>query len=187
MAKKNKKIRKELSKLYGEGCFFHNARCAEYIESIGGIKTYKTFLTERHFSGKKISYQLSLHHLRHKSEGGDTTVENGANIAEVAHQYIHSLPRDEEELINNRIREFKINCGVIKDGVVENPQAITIDFNNLGDDVLTVPVYDGGKEEYEIRKTEERKKREKYQRLKNPTRAMKKRELQDMIDEEWEI
>ena len=32
-----------------------------------------------------------------------------------------------------------------------------------------------------------KQKSEKYQRLKNPTRAMKKRELQQLIDEEYEI
>ena len=48
-----------------------------------------------------------MHHLRHRSENGATSIENGANVAEVAHQYMHSLPRDQEEIINNMLRQWK--------------------------------------------------------------------------------
>lgn len=66
---KNRKIRKQLEQLYGRGCFFARAHIAERIEALGGIKTFKTFEKERRYKGKPISYQLTLHHLKHKSEG----------------------------------------------------------------------------------------------------------------------
>ncbi len=50
---------------------------------------------------------MNLHHLKHKSEGGATNVENGAVINSLAHMYIHSLPRNQEEYINNLLREYK--------------------------------------------------------------------------------
>ena len=71
-----------------------------------------------------------MHHLKHKSEKGATTVENGANVSEVAHQYLHSLPRDQEEIINDMLREWKndFKIGVIElttDGI---KQAEIIEF-----------------------------------------------------------
>lgn len=69
MHNKNKKIKNQLIRLYGNGCFFERAHIAEKIEQMGGIKTYKTFLEEKKYTGKKIIYQLSMHHLIHRSEG----------------------------------------------------------------------------------------------------------------------
>ena len=36
-------IRKRLEQTYGKGCFFARAKCAERIEKMGGIKTYKQY------------------------------------------------------------------------------------------------------------------------------------------------
>lgn len=113
----NKKAREALESIYGKGCMFKRARIAERIEAIGGIKTYRKFLEEKRYSLKEIRrYEkiLSYHHLRHKEDDGKATVENGAEINSLAHCYIHSLPRDEEEIINNMLRRYKksIECSV---------------------------------------------------------------------------
>ena len=199
MSNKNRSARKELERLYGKGCFFNRAHCAEKIEAIGGIRTFKKFVQERKFKGLPISHQITYHHLKHKSEGGKATTENGANVEEIAHQYMHSLPREQEEIINNMLRDFKLNCIVVKgNGEVENAKSISFD---LSEDVLEIPLFDNDeKHNPEIarqqaaereakRHTEEYKRKKKYERLKNPTRAMKKKELQRMIEEEeeWEI
>lgn len=194
MSKNNRSARKELERIYGKGCFFNKAKVAEQIEAMGGIKTFKVFVQEKRFKGKPISHQITYHHLKHKSEGGKATVENGANVEEVAHQYLHSLPRDQEEIINNMLREFKLNCVMMTgDGQVQEAQSISFDF---GEDVLVIPLYDNderhnpevarqqAEEREKAKHTKEYKKKKKYERLQNPTRAMKKRELQRMIEEE---
>lgn len=194
MSKNNRSARKELERIYGKGCFFNKARVAEQIEAMGGIKTFKVFIQEKRFKGKPISHQITYHHLKHKSEGGKATVENGANVEEVAHQYLHSLPRDQEEVINNMLREFKLNCVMMTgNGQVQEAQSISFDF---GEDVLIIPLYDNdekhnpevarqqAEERERAKHTKEYKKKKKYERLQNPTRAMKKRELQRMIEEE---
>lgn len=196
---KNRSAKKELERLYGKGCFFHRAHCAERIEAMGGIRTFKKFVQERKFKGLPISHQITFHHLKHKADGGKATASNGANIEEIAHQYMHSLPREQEEIVNNMLREFKLNC-VVMTGNGEVQEAKSISFD-LGEDVLEIPLYDNDeKHNPEIarqqaaereakRHTDEYKKKKKYERLKNPTRAMKKKELQQMIEEEeeWEI
>ena len=194
MSNSNRSAKKELERIYGKGCFFNRAKVAEQIEAMGGIKTFKVFVQEKRFKGKPISHQITYHHLKHKSEGGRATVENGANVEEVAHQYLHSLPRNQEEIINNMLREFKLNCVMMTgDGQVQEAQSISFNF---GEDVLVIPLYDNderhnpevarqqAEERERAKHTKEYKKKKKYERLQNPTRAMKKRELQRMIEEE---
>lgn len=194
MSNSNRSAKKELERIYGKGCFFNRAKVAEQIEAMGGIKTFKVFVQEKRFKGKPISHQITYHHLKHKSEGGKATVENGANVEEVAHQYLHSLPRNQEEIINNMLREFKLNCVMMTgDGQVQEAQSISFNF---GEDVLVIPLYDNderhnpeiarqqAEERERAKHTKEYKKKKKYERLQNPTRAMKKRELQRMIEEE---
>ena len=194
MSNSNRSAKKELERIYGKGCFFNRAKVAEQIEAMGGIKTFKVFVQEKRFKGKPISHQITYHHLKHKSEGGKATVENGANVEEVAHQYLHSLPRNQEEIINNMLREFKLNCIMMTgDGQVQEAQSISFNF---GEDVLVIPLYDNDErhnpevarqqagEREKAKHTKEYKKKKKYERLQNPTRAMKKRELQRMIEEE---
>lgn len=176
-SKKNQKIKRKLKSMYGNGCFFDRAHIAERIEAMGGIKTFKVFVEERRFKGKTISYQLTVHHLRHRSEGGETTVENCANVAEIAHQYAHSLDREDEEIVNNMLREFKINFvtmqgnGEILDSGSFKPEPAS--------EYIVIPVYNNTPEQ-----EAERKKKAKAKRLKNPTRAMKKQELKRLIEEE---
>lgn len=109
-SKKNRTIRHNLERIFGKGCMFQKAYIAEKIEQIGGIKTYKQFIQEKHYTLKEIKRleaNITLHHLRHRSEGGPTTEENSANINELAHRYAHSLPRHQEEIINNMLRDYK--------------------------------------------------------------------------------
>lgn len=134
-----------------------------------GIRTYKKFTTEMKFKGRKISKRLTYHHLRHRSEGGDVSIENGALIEETPHQYLHSLPRDQEEIINNMLREYKINFAIMQgNGEILDSGSLTPDFS----DCITIPVYDNIPNQVQKRN-----------RLKNPTRAMKKRDLEEQIRE----
>ena len=173
---KNRQIRQQLTRLYGEGCFFERAHIAEKIEKMGGIKTYKKFLQEKRYTGKKIVNQISMHHLCHRSEGGSTTVYNGANVSTVAHQYLHSLPRDQEEIINNELRRFKYNIDMVRMSIGD--QQVSFDKINLPDsafnmeDTLTIALED----DLEI-EDDTLKKKPKFNRAKT------KRQFQKMIEE----
>lgn len=107
---RNRNIRIDLARIFGSGCMFRKSHAEEFIEKLGSIKTYKEYKKETKYKSKKIKQfesLMTLHHLRHRSEGGDTSVENGAIINELAHRYIHSLPRNQEEIINDYIRAWK--------------------------------------------------------------------------------
>lgn len=138
----NKTARKRLQRKYGKGCMFENAHCEQQIEKLRTIKTFKKYLEEKKYKSNEIrkkQKKLSYHHLKHRSEGGRTTLDNGAVVSELVHSYMHSLPREHEEIINNMIREYKLNIAALKGiGIIENPQTIEIDMS----DCIEIEVFD---------------------------------------------
>lgn len=176
----NKSARLALERIYGKGCMFQKAYIAKKIEQIGGIKTYKKFVEETHYKLKKISIlerTMTYHHLKHKSDGGSATVYNGAVVSELAHQYIHSLPRDEEEIINNMLRQYKyeyeLRGGLMipTENGLEMQQPFVVDLGfDFGEDYITIPVYDNTKEDMQ--------KRQKF------NRAKVKQDTKKQIEEE---
>lgn len=115
----NKTVRQFLEMLYGKGCMFQKAHIPSLIQQLKDrdFETYEDYLkrVSEHLKQRKINLlekNMTLHHLKHRSEGGLTTVENGAIMSELAHRYIHQIPRDKEEIINNMIRQYKQDCQI---------------------------------------------------------------------------
>jgi hypothetical protein len=100
-----------------------------------------------------------MHHLQHKSEKGATTVENGANVAEVAHQYMHSLPREQEEIINDMLREWKhdFKLGVVELTTEGIKQAQVIEPPEAVEECIEIPLEPMTEEE--LKKYEEHKRK----------------------------
>lgn len=107
---KNKVIRERLEKIYGKGCMFQKALIAERIEAIGGIKTYKEYIEEHRYSFKKVKKlesTMTLHHIKHRADGGATSERNGAVVSALGQGYLHSLPKEHEEIVNGMLRDYK--------------------------------------------------------------------------------
>lgn len=167
----NKTKREELEKIYGEGSMFQKAKTEEYISTLPKIKGYKRFIKEKHFTSKEINKlvkRMNYHHLDHKADGGPTNLENGAVVNELEHRYIHSLPRNQEEIINNHIRQWKIDFIALSAETVIDSQEISIDLNT---DYIEIPVHDYTK----LTKKQ----------LVDKQRRMEKREMQK-LKKEWE-
>lgn len=160
--------------------FLNKQELQKELKKCGGIKTYKKFLEEKRYKGKKLNFkQMTYHHLKHKSEGGPTTIENGANVREPAHQYMHSLPREQEEIINDMIRDWKMNCVIMRgDGSIEDARSLALPHTLDDEDCIVIPAFDTTPEQ-----EAQRKKSAKRDRLRNPTRAQQKQELRDLIQE----
>ena len=160
MSSKNSKARKKLEKIYGKGCFMERA----------GIRKITGF--------KKDAYIMTYHHMRHVSEGGKATVENGANLALENHEFLHSLPREEEEKINNEIRRWKANFILMNNGKVKN--SASLEFPDLTNDknCIIIKLEETTKAQYEELQ------RQKQQRKQQFNRSKIKRETQQMIDDE---
>lgn len=96
--------------IYGKGCMFQKAKVAETLRRLGVEPTYSTFKRKYKLNEQQtLERRMTLHHLKHKSEGGPTTIENGAIVNELAHRYLHILKRNNEELANNLMRDWKRN------------------------------------------------------------------------------
>ena len=160
MSSKNSKARKKLEKIYGKGCFMERA----------GIRKITGF--------KKDAYIMTYHHMRHVSEGGKATVENGANLALENHEFLHSLPREEEEKINNEIRRWKANFILMNNGEVKN--SASLEFPDLTNDKNCIII----KLEKTTKAQYEELQRQKQQRKQQFNRSKIKRETQQMIDDE---
>ena len=142
----NKTARLQLEKIYGKGCMLEKAEVDNKLKKLN-IKTYKKFINETHYKSKKIlqlKKTMTYHHLIHRSEGGKTSLVNGAELSALAHIYIHSLPRHEEEIINNMLRQYKhyikigaiqpTNTGINIDNVVE------LELSLQDDDCIIIPL-----------------------------------------------
>lgn len=104
--------------------------------------------------------------------GGKTNIYNGSIVNELAHRYMHSLSREDEEVINDMIRHYKLTGGVlvsIEEGL-QLTDSIQVDLDFDMSDAISIPVYDNTIEDYQ--------KRKKF------NRAKVKRETQKFIDEE---
>ena len=147
MGSKNKGIRKLMEKLYGNKCMIEEAgiRCIP-VEERKKIKGYKKFQ-------EKITY----HHIKEKSKGGKKTVENGALIKEYNHAWLHSLPEEKREEVNQQLQQYKLNIAITNGlGQVSDSKSITLDFNIDEKDCYTIPVYDNNKH-YKPKKRDKRK------------------------------
>lgn len=153
MSDSNKRAKEALIKIYGNECMFERAKIAQKIEQIGGIKTYSSYLAGKRFKGKNIKKQLTYHHLRHKSDGGSATVENGAVVEAIAHAYLHSLPRHQEEIINNMLRVYKMN--VLEFNTEEVVKHSEIECNMS--EYITIPLYGNTIEDNKKREINRRK------------------------------
>lgn len=164
----NKKKREELELIYGQGSMFQKSKAEEYISTLPKIKGYKRFIKEKHFTSKeirKLVKRMNYHHLQHKAEGGTTTIENGAIVNELEHRYLHNLPRNQEEIINNHIRQWKADfISMTTEGITDHKE-IDIDLTT---DYIEIPIYDYkpqkkiSKRQYE----EKQRKREKQEFIK---------------------
>ena len=100
--------KKRLKRIFGNIDMFTEANIEQELELLK-IKGYKIFEETQRLRGRPISQQLTFHHLRHKSEGGNESVKNGALIGASHHEYLHSLTREQEEVANNLIQSWKIS------------------------------------------------------------------------------
>lgn len=172
----NKSAKNALIEIYGKACMFERARIAERIEAMGGIRTYKSYVGEKRFKGKKIAKQLTYHHLVHKSDDGKATVENGALVDATAHAYLHSLPRHQEEIINNMLRAYKINAMAFTTEEVLEHTSVEFDMT----DYITIPLENDNSRYNRKRAIRERKMQEQH------SRAQIKRETRKALEEYYE-
>lgn len=164
---KNKTGRILLEQRYGKGCFMERA-------GIRKITPEEEKELKRKIRGfKKLRRGITYHHIKQRKDGGEVSIENGANIAEYNHEWLHKQSPEVRDEINRRLQEFKLkidlaNMRTTQSGIkCESAQTIDLDL----DDTITIKAYDNTEKDIEKRK----------QRF---NRAKSKRETKLIIDEE---
>lgn len=169
----NKTKREELEKIYGSGSMFQRSKAEAYISTLPKIKGYQRYIHEKHFTTKeirKLVRQMNYHHLKHVSEGGATTLENGAVVNALEHRYMHDLPRGQEEIINNHIRKWKVDfITLTTEGVQERGELV----QDEATETIEIPVH-AYHRKVDLRRAEERRRRQEKREMKRI-----KKELED--------
>ena len=196
MGKSNKNARKDLESIYGKKDMFTEAMIEQQIDELNKtrkrkIKTYREYKQQCRFTSSKeksMERMLSYHHLRHKQNGGKADVQNGALLSALPHSYLHSLPRDEEEIINNMLREYKANFGIHCATLVLKDKGIEIDPIQETEETLELPPeIEAGVIEVEFNSPEEQRQYEEYKKKKVAEKYKKFGVIKKAhIDEEWQ-
>ena len=120
---------------------------------------------------KKLDRGITFHHIKERHDGGEVSMQNGANLAAYNHTWLHQQSPEVKEEINRKLQEFKRSIDVVllntgeKELSAEQATKIDIDMS----DTITIPAYDT---------IEEVKTKKKF------NRAKAKQELKQLIDEE---
>lgn len=170
MSKSNRRKKEELIKIFGPKCFIEELkiRSPEEIEN-----------ERKKYTGKKqlkIMDELTYHHILEKSKGGPTTLENGAILRNINHQWFNRLSKERQREINQLFKDYKKNFPKFKIAVVEITtegikQAQIIEYKEEEPEIVTIPVYDTTPEERAIYEEHKRKRNrrifKKFEDLKN--------------------
>lgn len=144
-----KGIRNRMARIYKKVCMLE-------ASGIRYVPRYKRMKIKGY---KKSQESLTYHHLVKKEDGGEVSEENGAIVKEYNHKWLHSLPPDKLEEVNNKIREYKLS--VIQIGYKETQRQIICgkldfrvpDLSDEGVDYLVIKAYNNK----EKQQTKERK------------------------------
>lgn len=166
---KNSTGRKLLEQKYGTGCFMERA----------GIRIITEEEESKHkkIKGyKKLDRKITYHHIKEKYLGGEVSIENGANLADYNHRWLHQQSLEVVNEIDRRLQEFKLSIDMatleINEKGLNSQKLGSLDLESSNeDDFIIIPVYDNTIED-------NKKRNNKF------NRAKEKAKIQNMIEEE---
>ena len=97
----NKHVKDKMIKIFGKKCF---------IEELHLRKPEEIEQDKRRYTGKCqrcIMDQLTYHHILERCKGGKATIENGALLRNINHQWFHRLSKEQQAKINELFQEYK--------------------------------------------------------------------------------
>ena len=100
----NKRAKQRLIELYGAECFIEKLHLRKDTEP-------RKYTSK---GQKKRMKQLTYHHIREKSNGGQATVENGALLSAENHAWFNKQSKEAQKQMNELFQEYKqsVECKV---------------------------------------------------------------------------
>ena len=93
----NKRVKQKLIELYGEQCFIDKLHLRIDTEP-------RKYISK---GQRKKMKQLTYHHIKEKSEGGQATVENGALLSAENHAWFNKQSKEAQEEMNKKFQQYK--------------------------------------------------------------------------------
>lgn len=98
MSSKNTKVKRKLIALYGAECFIDKLHLRPPEDK---PKKYTS-------KGQlRLMKSLTYHHIKERSKGGPTTIENGAILSMENHEWFNKQPPEVQAELNKRFKEYK--------------------------------------------------------------------------------
>lgn len=152
MSKGNTKIREALEKIYGKKCMLHEGL------NIRGYSKSKT-----NYKGKSIEMQLTLHHIKPKSKGGATSVENGAILCRGCHDFVEQTSPENRARINDMLKKYKECIVEYRDDFTTGVELDLAEIELANRELKARKLkYDRAKEKEEVRKARNEYERDNY-------------------------
>lgn len=100
----NKRAKQRLIELYGAECFIEKLHLRKDTEP-------RKYTSK---GQKKRMKQLTYHHIREKSNGGQATVENGALLSAENHAWFNKQSKEAQRYMNELFQKYKasVECKV---------------------------------------------------------------------------
>lgn len=160
----NAGAKKQLIQQFGKICMIEEA----------GIRKIPISVRRKIKGYKKTEEMLTFHHIVPKSKGGKATPENGALLKDYNHRWLESLPPEDRAIVNEKLREFKVNFATLKTSSksmqIVDSGTIPLEFCSEKSEEIIIPVFDMDEGD-------------RKRMLKHKSRAKLKREFQEQIDE----
>ena len=100
-----RKVKQKLIKLYGEECFIDKLKLRPLEDKP------KYYTSKRQMKKMK---KLTYHHIKEKSKGGQTNVENGALLSVENHEWFNSQPEEVQKELNEQFQKYKSQACNVK-------------------------------------------------------------------------
>lgn len=134
----NKGVKTRMAQIYKKVCMLEAS----------GIRYVPRYKRMRIKGYRKSQEVITYHHLEKKEDGGEATIENGALIKEYNHRWLHTLPPEQLDQVNDKLREYKLS--VLQLGYQETKRRIECgeldfriqDLSNEEEDYVVIKAYD---------------------------------------------
>ena len=153
--KRNAEMKRRLIAIFGYKCF---------IEELG-IRSHKEIDKDlARFKGKgqrKKMYALTYHHIVEKCRGGKSSIENGALLRNINHQWFNTLSKERQAEINSLFQAYKrefltkpiIQVTELTTEEIQKPMIIDLNKSTeleeeRNEDYLIIPAQDFTPEDY---------------------------------------
>lgn len=179
----NTNAKRKTIALYGNKCFIEELGLRSKDEVNSDLKRFKSK------KQRAIMDELTYHHIIEKCKGGKATVENGAILRNINHQWFNRLSKEKQKEINNLFQEYKakidkeriiLTATALSTKEISKPIKIELDIND-NTDCLIIPAYDTTPEQEQQMLIERRKKQ--YAKFGKEYEIPRKKAI---IDKEWQ-